>query len=134
MKSKRLTDIEGWFMGVKFSVKPTPLNIEDIDKKRRDMLMNWYKENATSVAEKLESGAPIDDYTPEDADMINGWKRDVAFRSEYLKFWASSCMQFEKPIAEEVWSSEAIELSTIAEAWDFFTERRLIPYSGVQVR
>jgi hypothetical protein len=134
MKSKRLTDIEGWFMGIRFSVKPTPLNIEDIDKKRREMLMDWYKANAPELHSKLEAGVPLDDYTIEDADSINGWKKDVEFRSEYLKFWANACMRFEKPIADDVWSSDEIELSTISEAWDFFTERRMIPYSGVQTR
>jgi hypothetical protein len=134
MKSKRITQIEGNFMGVDFYIKPTPLNVEDLDDTRRDMIMSWYEENQPEVYEKLNKGAALEDYTVEDVENMNAWKKDVDFRTRYLKFMAETCMQFAKPMNDDIWSSDDIELSTITEAWDFFTERRLVPSSGVQTR
>lgn len=134
MKSSRITKIEGEFMGVKFSLKPTPLNIDEVDEKKRSMLMDWYKENEPELHEKLVDIKSFDDLTIEDLPKMNGWKKDVKFRSEYLKMVATLCMDFEKPIADDVWESGDLPLSTINEAWDFFSERRLIPSSGVTAR
>ena len=134
MKSKRITQIEGNFMGVDFYIKPTPLNVEDLDDTRRDMIMSWYQENQPEVYAKLDQGASLEDYTVEDVENMNAWKKDVDFRTQYLKFMAETCMQFAKPMSDDIWSSDDIELSTITEAWDFFTERRLVPSNGVQTR
>lgn len=134
MKSKRITQIEGNFMGVDFYIKPTPLNVEELDDTRRDMIMSWYEENQPEVYEKLNKGAALEDYTVEDVENMNAWKKDVDFRTRYLKFMSETCMQFAKPMNDDIWSSDDIELSTITEAWDFFTERRLVPSSGVQTR
>lgn len=134
MKSKRITQIEGNFMGVDFYIKPTPLNVEDLDDTRRDMIMSWYQENQPEVHAKLDQGAALEDYTVEDVENMNAWKKDVDFRTQYLKFMAETCMQFAKPMSDDIWSSDDIELSTITEAWDFFTERRLVPSNGVQTR
>lgn len=134
MKSKRITQIEGNFMGVDFYIKPTPLNVEDLDDTRRDMIMSWYQQNQPEVYDKLNRGASLEDYTVEDVENMNAWKKDVDFRTRYLKFMSETCMQFAKPMSDDIWSSDDIELSTITEAWDFFTERRLVPSSGVQTR
>ena len=41
----RITKVTGEFMGVRFEVKPTPIRFDKIIEERRNMLMNWYKEN-----------------------------------------------------------------------------------------
>lgn len=121
-------------MGVKFSVKPTPLNVEEVDEQRREMLLSWYEKNEPEVHKKLNDGVSIEEYTVGDAEKLGGWKKDVEFRKGYLKFWAESCMEFHSKLDDSVWESNEIPLSTISEAWDFFTERRLVPINGVQAR
>jgi len=45
MDSSRITKIEGNFMGVKFVVKPTPLNVNQLEEEQRELLLSWYKEH-----------------------------------------------------------------------------------------
>jgi len=124
MKSTRLTRIEGTFMGIKFQVKPVPMNVEELDQQQRDMLMSWYEQNHPSLKEKLEQGADMEDYTTEEIFAISGWKKDVEFRAEYIKFLAESCMEFDRKVPEEFWAQDDLPYSVVREAWDFFTERR----------
>ena len=126
MISKRITQIEGTFMGTKFFVKPVPINLDDIDETQRQMLLGWYEENHPTVKEKLESGADIDSFSDEELLGISAWKKDVEFRSKYIKYLAESCMQFEKAIPEDNWKRDDLPYSVVKEAWDFFTERRVV--------
>ena len=126
MISKRITQIEGTFMGTKFFVKPVPINLDDIDEKQRQMLLDWYGEHHPTVKEKLESGADLDSFSNEELLGISAWKKDVEFRAEYIKYLAESCMQFEKAIPEENWKRDDLPYSVVKEAWDFFTERRVV--------
>jgi len=127
MKSNRIRKIEGNFMGVEFYVKPTPLNINELEEKNRNMLLDWYKEHYPDTAAKLSGEAEFSEYTNEDINALNAWRLDVEFRSKYLRSMAESCMAFAKPIPEETWVRDDLEYSTIREAWDFFSEKRLVP-------
>ena len=42
-------------------------------------------------------------------------------------------MKLETPIKDDVWKSDELELGTLEEAWDFFTNRRQVPLDGVGV-
>lgn len=126
MKSKRLTRIEGTFMGIGFQVKPVPMNLEDIDEKQRNMLMDWYGENHPSLKEKLDGDADVDSFTVDELKAVTAWKKDVAFRSKYIKFLATSCMDFDKQVPEDYWAMDELPYSVVKEAWDFFTERRSV--------
>lgn len=127
MKSNRIRKIEGNFMGVEFYVKPTPLNVNEVEEKHRDMLMGWYEQNYPSTADKLKGDTEFSQYTEEDIKALNAWRLDVDFRSEYLKSMAEACMAFTKPISGDTWKRDDLEYSTIREAWDFFCEKRLVP-------
>lgn len=124
----RITKIKGEFMGVNFETKATPIRFDKLIDQRKDMLMQWYKDNVPSVHEKLsQDTVSFEDFSNEELEGINKWKLDETFRADYLKFIANTCMKFDKPIPEEVWASDELELSTIEEAWDFFIQRRQIP-------
>ena len=127
MDSSRITKIEGNFMGVKFTVKPTPLNVNQLEEEQREMLLSWYKEHYPETHKKLEDGVDFEQYTAEDIKALNAWRQDVEFRSGYLKRMAETCMQFSKKLPEDTWEQDDIAFSTIKEAWDFFCEKRLIP-------
>ena len=127
MKSNRIRKIEGNFMGIDFHVKPTPLNVNQLEEDHRDMLMAWYEESYPSTAEKLKGDTDFSQYDENDIKALNAWRLDVEFRSTYLRSMAESCMNFAKPIPEDTWKRDDLEYSTIKEAWDFFCEKRLIP-------
>lgn len=114
-------------MGVEFYVKPTPLNINELEEKNRNMLLDWYKEHYPTTAEKLSGESEFSDYTAEDINALNAWRLDVEFRSKYLRGMAEACMSFAKPLPEDTWVRDDLEYSTIREAWDFFSEKRLVP-------
>jgi len=126
MESSRITKIEGKFMGIPFTVKPTPLNVNQLEKEQRQMLLDWYKEHHPETAQKLEDGVDFDNYTQEDVDALNAWRQDVEFRAKYLRKMAETCMDFSKPIPEDTWERDDVAFSTIKEAWDFFCEKRLV--------
>ena len=68
----RITKVTGEFMGVRFEVKPTPIRFDKIIEERRNMLMNWYKENHPKLHKKLDNDKiSIDDYTMEDLSLIH---------------------------------------------------------------
>lgn len=136
----RITKIEGDFMGVRFEVKPTPINIDEVIDGVRDTLKEWYKENEPEVYKKMDGNKLDLDITGEEddgelerisklIDSLNAWKKDEEFRAEYLKKMANACMDFKKQPQDEVWARPDIEYSTIREAWDFFCERRSVPIS-----
>ena len=128
----RITKVKGTFMGVGFEVKPTPIRFDKIVETRVEMLREWIKENHPSTFEKVMSDdVSIEDYIQEDFDALNAWRLDVDFRSKYCKYTADHCMKLDKPISEETWKSDDLELGTLEEAWDFFTNRRQVPLSGV---
>lgn len=127
MKSSRITKIEGEFMGIKFTVKPTPLNVQELEETQRDMLLGWYEDHFPDTAKKVKDGADFDEYTGDDVKALNAWRMDVEFRSKYLKQMAEACMAFDKPVPESVWTRDDLAYSTIKEAWDFFCEKRLVP-------
>ena len=137
----RLTKIEGDFMGVKFEVKPTPLNIDDIEQKARDMMIEWYEENEPEIVDKVKDGVSKDEIDKMSNDEIieyskksKAWMKDVDFRSQYLKFKAESAMDFKGKLDEGTWRRDDLELSTIQEAWDFFCGNRTIPLDGLRAR
>ena len=127
MKSSRITKIEGEFMGVKFTVKPTPLNVQELEESVRETLLKWYEEHHPDTHKKVTEGVDFDEYTGTDVKALNAWRLDVEFRSEYLKKMAEACMAFEKPLPADVWTRDDLAYSTIKEAWDFFCEKRLVP-------
>ena len=49
----RITKVTGEFMGVRFEVKPTPIRFDKIIEGRREILMEWYKENHPELHKKL---------------------------------------------------------------------------------
>lgn len=122
----RITKIEGELNGVKFTVKPTPINVSQVETDVRDMLREWYKEHYPGTFGKIDGNTDFEDYTAEDIKALNAWRTDVEFRAKYLRKMAESCMKFEKPVPEGVWASDDLEYSTIREAWDFFSEKRLV--------
>lgn len=124
MKSTRITKINGTFMGKEFTVKPTPLNMADVDSEIREMLLGWYREKHPSLAEKLERGADIDELTKDEVMAVTAWQKDVDFRASYIRRMAESCMEFESPVPEEYWRRDDLPYSIVKEAWDFFCERR----------
>lgn len=126
MESSRITKIEGKFMGIPFTVKPTPLNVNQLEKDQRQMLLDWYKEHHPDTAQKLEDGVDFDTYTQEDVQALNAWREDVEFRAGYLRKMAETCMDFSKAVPEDTWVRDDIAFSTIKEAWDFFCEKRLV--------
>ena len=123
----RITKIEGELNGVKFTVKATPINVEQVEKEVRDMLRGWYEEHYPDTFEKIDSNADVDEYSADDIRAMSAWRVDVPFRSKYLRKMAESCMKFEKSMPEDIWQSDELEYSTIREAWDFFCEKRLVP-------
>jgi len=127
MESSRITKIEGKFMGIPFTVKPTPLNVNQLEKDQRQMLLDWYKEHHNETYEKLQSDTPIEEYTNGDVEALNAWREDVEFRAQYLRKMAEACMDFSKAVPEDTWVRDDIAFSTIKEAWDFFCEKRLAP-------
>lgn len=134
----RLTKIEGEFHGVKFEVKPTPLNIDEIEEESRDMMIEWYEENEPDIVEDVKNGLDLDsidnDEAMEKINKMNAWKRDVDFRSTFLSFKAQNAMDFKGKLPDGIWKRDDIELSTIQEAWDFFCGNRRIPQDGLQAR
>lgn len=119
-------------MGVKFQVKPTPIRFDKIVETRRDMLREWMKENHPSTYEKvMDENISLEDYDINDLEALNAWRLDVEFRAEYCKYTAENCMQLDKPLSDDIWQSDDLELGTLEEAWDFFTNRRQVPLSGV---
>ena len=130
----RITKVKGEFMGVGFEVKPTPIRFDKVIEDRRQMLLNWYKEKHPKTHKKIISDTvSFEDYNASDLEAINGWRMDEEFRAKYCKFTAEHCMKLEIPIKDDVWKSDELELGTIEEAWDFFTNRRQVPSSGVGV-
>ena len=131
----RITKVTGEFMGVRFEVKPTPIRFDKVVEGRREMLMEWYKENHPELHKKLTKSDDIivDDYTAEDVEALNAWRLDEEFRAKYCEFTARHCMKLEKTINNDTWKSDELELGTLEEAWDFFTNRRQVPSSGVGV-
>lgn len=131
----RITKIEGDFMGVKFEVKPTPIKFREVEKQRRDMLLDWYKENHPDTHAKLiDEETKPEDYTQEDVEALEAWLLDVEFRAKYLQFMSEASMKLSKPLSEDIWKSDDLEYGTIEEAWDFFTKRQSIPRSGALQR
>ena len=130
----RITKVKGEFMGVGFEVKPTPIRFDKVMDERRDMLMKWYKEHHPKLEKKLnDDKVSTDDYTMEDLDALNAWRLDEEFRAKYCKYTADHCLKLEKPIDAKIWKSDELELGTLEEAWDFFTNRRQVPINGVGV-
>jgi len=130
----RITKVTGEFMGVRFEVKPTPIRFDKIINERRDMLMNWYKDNHPKLHKKLEEDKnSVDDYTMEDFEALNAWRLDEEFRAKYCKYTADHCLKLDKKITDATWKSDDLELGTLEEAWDFFTNRRQVPSNGVGV-
>jgi len=128
----RITKVKGEFMGVPFEVKPTPIRFDKVVEDRRQMMLEWYKENYPSLHKKLvDENASLEDYTQEDMVAISAWKLDVEFRAKYCKYMADHCMKLSKPLSDEVWQSDDLELGTLEEAWDFFTSKRQVPLSGL---
>jgi len=119
-------------MGVPFEVKPTPIRFDKVVEDRRQMLLDWYKEHHPSLHEKLlDEKTVMDDYTQEELVGISAWKMDVDFRAKYCKYMADYCLKLSKPLNDEVWRSDDLELGTLEEAWDFFTSRRQVPLNGL---
>ena len=128
----RITKVTGEFMGVRFEVKPTPIRFDKVMDERRDMLLGWYKKNHPSLHEKIISDDyDVEDYTLEELNAINAWRLDKKFRAKYCKYSAEKCIKLEKELDDVVWESDDLELGTLEEAWDFFTNRRQVPSNGV---
>ncbi len=128
----RITKVQGTFMEVKFQVKPTPIRFDKIVDDRRDMLRGWMKENHPKTYEKvMNEELSLEDYDLDDLNALNAWRLDADFRAEYCKYTADHCMKLDKPLADDIWKSDDLELGTLEEAWDFFTNRRQVPLSGV---
>jgi len=128
----RITKIQGTFMGVPFEVKPTPIALSKKAKALDEMAAEWYKENKPDFYEKFYKDGELqgdklsdDDITAQDLIDLQSWKSDVEFRAMYLEAKANLCMKFSKPVTSEIWASDDLEISTIEEAWDFFTSRRI---------
>jgi len=119
-------------MGVPFEVKPTPIRFDKIVEERRQMMLDWHKQNYPELHEKLlDENVTMDDYTLEDLQALNAWRMDVDFRARYCKYTADNCMKLLKPLSDEIWSSDDLELGTLEEAWDFFTNKRQVPSNGL---
>jgi hypothetical protein len=119
-------------MGVKFEVKPTPIRFDKIVETRREMLQEWMKENHPDTYNKvMNDDISFDEYNLGDLEAINAWRLDVEFRSKYCKYTAENCMNLDKKLDDNVWESDDLELGTLEEAWDFFTNRRQVPLTGV---
>ena len=130
----RITKVKGDFMGVGFEVKPTPIRFDKIVEERKQMLLDLYKQNHPKTHKKIiDDNVSIDDYKSEDFDAINAWRLDEEFRSKYCKFTADHCLKLDRPIDSKTWKSDELELGTLEEAWDFFTNRRQVPINGVGV-
>ena len=130
----RITKVKGDFMGVGFEVKPTPIRFDKIVEERKQMLLDWYKQNHPKTHKKIiDDNVSIDDYKSEDFDAINAWRLDEEFRSKYCKFTADHCLKLDRPIDSKTCKSDELELGTLEEAWDFFTNRRQVPINGVGV-
>lgn len=114
-------------MGTTFTVKPTPLNVSIVEEQLREMLMGWYEAHHPETHTKIKDNVDFDKYTSEDIKAMSAWRLDVEFRSQYLRQMAEACMQFAKPISDDVWLRDDLAYSTIKEAWDFFSEKRLVP-------
>ena len=130
----RITKVQGEFMGVGFEVKPTPIRFDKVVEERRQMLLDWYKQNHPKTHKKItDDKIAVEDYEMEDFDAINAWRLDEEFRAKYCKYTADYCLKLEKPIDSKTWKSDDLELGTLEEAWDFFTNRRQVPTNGVGV-
>ncbi len=128
----RITKVKGEFMGVPFEVKPTPIRFDKIVEERRQMMLDWHKQNHPELHEKLlDENVTMDDYTLEDLQALNAWRMDVDFRARYCKYTADNCMKLSKSLSDEIWSSDDFELGTLEEAWDFFTNKRPVPSNGL---
>ncbi len=115
-------------MGVPFEVKPTPINISSVKKERQEMIRSWYEQNKPDLLSKMDDKtATIEDWSVEEVQSLEDWKSDVEFRASYCKFTGEKSMKFSKPVSDEIWASNELELSTLEEAWDFFVERRQVP-------
>ena len=129
----RITKIKGEFMGVEFEIKPTPIRLDKVLEERKNMLLDWYKENDEEIYEKItKKDQNVEDYTWEDIERLDAWKHDVDFRVRYCKYTADKSMKMRSTLTDEIWASDELELGTLEEAWDFFTNRRQVPLSGVQ--
>jgi hypothetical protein len=40
-------------------------------------------------------------------------------------------MKLSRALSDEIWSSDDLELGTLEEAWDFFTNKRQVPSNGL---
>lgn len=128
----RITKVKGEFMGVPFEVKPTPIRFDKVVEERRQMMLDWHKQNHPELHEKLlDENVTMDDYTLEDLQALNAWRMDVDFRARYCKYTADNCIKLSKPLSDEIWSSDDLELGTLEEAWDFFTNKRQVPSNGL---
>ena len=128
----RITKVQGTFMEVKFQVKPTPIRFDKIVDDRRNMLRDWMKKNHPKTYDKvMNEELSLEDYDLDDLEALNSWRLDVDFRAEYCKYTADNCMKLEKPLADNIWKSDDLELGTLEEACDFFTNRRQVPLNGV---
>jgi len=128
----RITKVKGEFMGVPFEVKPTPIRFDKVVEERKDMLLGWYKEHYPELHDKLQSEeTSMDDYTIDDLRALNAWRMDVDFRARYCKYTADNCMKLSRALSDEIWSSDDLELGTLEEAWDFFTNKRQVPSNGL---
>lgn len=125
MKSTSLSPKSGFFLGIKYELKPSTINAQDLDQQQRDMLLGWYGEHYPTLKEKLVNGAEIEDYTNEELLGISEWKKDVDFRAEYIKFLAEHSMSFERKVPEDYWRRDDVPFGAVKEAWDFFTESRV---------
>lgn len=136
-KSTRLEQIDGYFHGFHFYVRPTPIAIRKIEKQVNDMMRGWYEENYPDILDKYYTSEDIqnadDEKLKEIADFYEKqfkWMEDVEFRARYCQTMADHAMDFDSPPPEDIWKRDDLEYSTIREAWDFFCGKRRIPQNG----
>lgn len=137
-KSTRLEQIDGYFHGIHFQVKPTPIAIRKIEREVNEMLRGWFEKHHPDVLEKTYTEEDIRSASPEQLEEISAffdkqfeWMADEEFRAKYAKTMAGYAMAFDSPVPEHIWASDELEYSTIREAWDFFCGRRRIPPNGL---
>lgn len=136
-KSTRLEQIDGYFHGIHFYVKPTPIAIRKVEKEVNEMMQEWYKENHPEVLDTYYSNNDIENADAEELKQIAEyfekqfkWMEDVEFRSRYCKTMAEHAMDFDSQPPDDIWKRDDLEFSTIREAWDFFCGKRRIPQNG----
>lgn len=136
-KSTRLEQIDGYFHGIHFHVKPTPIAIRKIEEEVNGMMREWYSEHYPEVQEQYYSTNDIENASPEQLKEIAEyyekqfkWMEDVEFRARYCKAMAENAMAFDSEPPKDIWERDDLEYSTIREAWDFFCGKRRIPQSG----